>query len=199
MSGSCDGRRWVVGIAILAANGCGSVTQITPDAAIDTPIDVMPDTPPGVTYDIAYVNEITQTPSNLLTFSFLVVVNKGMTALNTLDVQVVSFIDDNPGIDWEFMRETGATKVLGPGLAAGTLSPLSRMRIVDSGLVTEPIDDPFLNFVMIFRQAPPAGITINTQAVLRIDGKEAVLPFVIHVIASGNSVFHGAKRVSSQP
>jgi hypothetical protein len=156
-------RDRVLSFVIVTATGCGSVER---SHLLDAAIDGSLDSDMSIRYDVGYINEFTLTPSTSSLFSFLLVVNKGGVPLNTLGISVVSFISDNPGVDWTFSKESDATKTLPSGRAAGALSPAAMAQIVDSGLVTESIDDPFLNFRMSFPSAPPAGITLRDPLVL---------------------------------
>lgn len=188
---------WAVGLA--CAVGCGAVRA--PDSVdADAPGGAgAPDGDPVTRYDVGYINEITLTPSISALFSFALVVNQGTRALDARSVEILAVKTDNPGIDWTFMLESAATQAIPPSTAAGALSNAAASRLVQSGLVTESVADPFLNFAMAFRNPPPAGLTLNAQATIRIDGKEATLPFLFHVIASGDATFDSARRVHSQP
>jgi hypothetical protein len=190
-------------LSVVVLIGCGEVKRPDAnDAMVDAMPDAMIDSPPDadltVRYDIAYVDEFTFTPSISGVAGFLLVVNKGVLPLNLSEISVVSFIDDDPDVRLEFAKAADATMPLPPGRAAGSLSEPAAVHVIDSGIVTEPVEDPFLNFRISFLSPALTETTINARAVLRIDGKDATLPFVIHIVSTASS-FNGARRVSSQP
>jgi len=191
----------LIASAGVISSGCGSVSEpVMTDAGVaDVPVDMsVPDIPVQVSgYDVAYVSEITLTPAISTVFSFLLIVNTGRDPLDTSTVQVVSYADDNPGVTWTFKKEADATKPLVHGAAAGALSLAAKAAIVDTGLADEAIADPFLNFSMSFASPPPAGLDVNAQVTLRIEGKDVMVPILIHVVASGDAMFNHAKRISS--
>jgi hypothetical protein len=209
-------------LAICAGNAiaCGSVkSSVDPpidgrgsspgdpmDAALPVdiapPIDMVPpDTSVPVTkFDIGYVNEFVIVPLNTTQIhSILLVVNTGNVPLDLSTAAVVTFNDDSNGVDWQFSKRTAAAFSLDPTRAAGSLGPNARPLIVTAGVVTERIDDNVLDFQMDFLGTPASGVVANAQAVVRIGGVEAVLPFKITTISSGESPqFNTAKRVHSQ-
>jgi hypothetical protein len=192
--------------------GCGSVADkpaidgstnpmIDAGNTIDSPppIDAAIDADLSVKYDVGYINDITVTVNNSDLQGFAVVVNKGLTPLSIQTLSVESYLDDNPGIDWGFsISQAAQVTSLPPGHAAGGLSIAAKSKLVTPGVVPEPIDDSFLLFDMTFPLNPPT-VTFNASAVLKIDGKKVTLPFVIHIVGSGNITLNDGKRVSSQP
>jgi hypothetical protein len=177
--------------AIVAIDG------MTPDAEPkDAGIDVAPASP--TKYDIAYINDITINPNISSIFSFLIVVNEGTAPLKLETTSVVTYSDDNAGIDWQLTRSGATTAMLQPGHAAGMLNPDAVAKLVDSGLAPEPIDDNNLDFTMAFATPPTAGVTLRAQAVLRIETADIVLPFTISIVASGSPKYNAASRITSQ-
>jgi hypothetical protein len=200
---------------VVAAIGCGSVrsssivdAMVDTEAMIDAPIDSVPDSAPdsapdadlSVKYDIGYVDDFTISSGASSVLSFLLVVNKGVNPLNAPDTTVMSVVNDTPGANVGFTKVNNAVAMLASNRAAGALSQLSMALIVDSGLVTEVIDDTFLNFRIDFPQVlPPSGTTFHSQVSLRIDGKDVILPFAFHVIDNVGLDFTNVKRISSKP
>jgi hypothetical protein len=165
-----------------------------PDASVDAPVDA-----PRRKYEVGYINELTLAPNNRVLLGFVIVVNMDSTPLRAIDASVVSFADNSPVVEWEFLKDQDAVMPIAPGRAAGLLSPAATDKIVTSGLVTEQNDDMFLDFAMSFVTPPPVGITFNAQAVLRIDGENVTLPFTIHTMDTPTITFQSARRVSSTP
>jgi hypothetical protein len=217
------GYRCVQVLAIWAASAaaCGDVKSLSLDAAappggeagpapdatpidaalIDAaPIDALIDAAPApvTKYDIAYITDITLNPNISSIFSFLLIVNKGTAPLKLETTTVVTYSDDSAGIDWTLTNNGVTTTMLRPDHAAGMLSPDVAAKLVDSGLVPEPIDDNTLNFTMAFTTPPPSGVTLRAQAVLRVETADIVLPFTINIVASGAPKYNVASRISSQ-
>lgn len=166
-------------------------TDAGADAAVDSP-------PSVTTYDVVYVNEFTLTPNTPSLMGFLLIVNRGTAPLSLETATVVTFSDDNAGIEWTFQKESSSVTMLAPGTAAGLLSPAAAAQISASGLVTEPIANDPLSFGFSFPSPPAAGTTFKAQAVIQVGAADAVLPFTIHVVASGSTLFNNSMRVSSQ-
>lgn len=196
------GPAWLA-MSLLA---CGSVNSVPEDAppadapAVDSPPPdtATPDSMSVLRYDVAYVNAVSITPSISSMVSFLQIVNRGTEPLDTAQAEVVMYIDDNPGVDWKFTQIEPATRLLSPGKAAGALSPLAQEKLADAGFASAEVEDPYLNFAFSFPSPPPAGLTLHAEAVIRIAGQVAVLPFLIHVVTDTGD-FIGVHRVSSQP
>jgi len=157
-------------------------------------------TPTITRFDVGYINDIVIVPLNTTSIHTMVlVVNKGTAPLHLETASVLTFSDDNTSFGWMFEKRTPSTAALDPDRAGGALSPNTRAVIVDMGYVTERIDDINLDFQMDFTGNPPSGAVDNAQAVIRIDGVDAVLKFRITTVASGNSpVYNSGKRVTSQ-
>jgi hypothetical protein len=170
-----------------------------PDASVDAPVDAPIDAPPRHKYDVGYINEITLAPNNRVLLGFILVANIDSMPLQATDATVVSFADSSPVVEWEFIKDQDAVMPIAPSRSAGLLSPAATEKIVTSGLVTEPNDDMFMSFAMSFVQTPPAGITFDAQAVLRIAGENVTLQFKIHTMNTTMITFHSARRVSSTP
>lgn len=175
------------------------------DAAAEVASDAPPDAPPDMAsairrFDIGYVNDFVIVPLDTTQIrSFLLVVNKGTQPLDLATASVVTYSDDSNGIDWQFSRRTATSFMLDPDRAAGSLGVNARPLIVEAGVITERIDDNALDFQMDFLGTPASGVVANAQAILRIDGAEAVLSFKITTVSSGPAVqFNTAKRVQSQ-
>jgi hypothetical protein len=187
-------------------DGSGSSPGNPADAAVPSDTAVPSDAaPPDTTlpvtrFDIGYVNEFVIVPLDTTQIhSFLLVVNTGNVPLDLSTATVVTFSDDSNGVDWQFSKRTTAAFSLEPTRAAGSLGPNARPLIVDASVVTERIDDNVLDFQMDFLGTPASGVVANAQAVVRIGGIEAVLPFKITTLSAGESPkFNTAKRVHSQ-
>jgi hypothetical protein len=194
----------VLAFSAVVVAGCGNVKTLAPDAAMpsgddagsDAALDAMP---VGVAkYDIAYIDDITMGSNITSIFSFILVVNKGTVPLKLETTSVVTYSDDSASIDWQLTKNGATSTLLKPDHAAGSLAPDASAKLVDSGLVPEPIDDNMLNFTMAFPNMPPSGVTLKAQAVLRIETADVVLPFTINLVASGIPKYNVAARVSSQ-
>lgn len=174
--------------------------MIPVDAAIDaTPIDAPPPTAP---FDIAYTNRWTITNTTGVGAGWIgLIVNKSTTGqsmdLNTL--QVVSFTDDHPNINFSFMILNAATYVL-PAQQAGGMMSSGAAAVVDP-LVSEtrfntsrPTFDFTLNMI-----PQPIDVTVNASAVVRHGNQQATLTFQFLIQSSGSSgaTITGAGRVSS--
>ena len=179
--------------------GCGSVKtlmpEMPPDAAIDAP-DAMQ--PAKTKYDVAYINDITIIPAITSINSLVLVVNKGTAPLKLSTVDVVTYSDDSADIGWAFSKSGATTTMLMPSQAAGQLTPDAQGKLVDSGLVREPVVDNMLNFSMAFSTTPPTGVILHAQVVLRIETTDIVLPFTIKIVSSGFLALNAASRLSSQ-
>jgi hypothetical protein len=164
-----------------------------PDAEIDAGIDAGV----GLKFDVAYVDEI-HVSSDITTFKGLIlVINKGPGAISLDAITIVSFVDDTPLADWVFAKDLKASVKLPPEQAAGDLTPASAARIVDSGLVREPIGDRSLDFEMSFVFPPPPGIKFHGRAVLQLDSERVTLPFQFFITRSGKVETISAARLSS--
>jgi hypothetical protein len=215
--------RWpgtVLGLCVSGLAGCGSVRStnadgpppddasisrddaIATDAAVDAAVDTAIDTPVATTrFDIGYINDLVIVPLDTTQLrGLLLVVNKGTVPLDLSTASVLAFSDDADGIDWQFSKRANSTFLLDPGRAAGSLGVSARPLIVDQGVVTERIDDNALDFQMDFLGTPASGVIANAQAIVRIDGVEAVLTFKITTVSSAPAPFqyNTARRVSSQ-
>jgi len=146
---------------------------------------------------VGYIDELTLAPNNRVLVGFVIVANVDSMPLDASDATVVSFADDSPVVEWEFLKDQDAAMSIVPNHAAGLLSPAATEKIVTSGLVPEPNDDMFLDFAMSFVSPPPAGITFNAQAVIRIAGENVTLPFKIHTLNTSMITFQSARRVIS--
>jgi hypothetical protein len=206
MRGFSPGAVFLICVGMGSAVGCGTVTAThPPDAGAelpDAPVDGMSiDSPPAITrFDVGYINDIVIVPLNTTSIHTMVlVVNKGTLPLHLDTASVLTFSDDNTSFGWMFLKRTASTTALDTDRAGGALSPPTRAVIVDMGYVSERIDDNTLDFEMDFTGNPPSGAVDNAQAVIRIDGVDAVLKFKITTVASGNSpVYNSGKRVTSQ-
>jgi hypothetical protein len=191
----------IAALGIAGLIGCGDVKSTSPDAR--DPVDGAgpgPDSAAasGAKYDIAYISDLTINPNISSLFSFLLVINKGTAPLKLNTATVVAYSDDSAAIDWQLTKNAATTTLLTPDHAAGTLVPDATAKLVDSGLVPEPIEDTKLDFMMTFPTAPASGVTLHAQAVLRIETANIVLPFTINIVASGAPKYNAAARISSQ-
>jgi hypothetical protein len=186
--------RYVAALALCAAGvivaGCGSVKMSSGDGDNEDAT--------ATKYDIAYVDDFTIDPNISSLFSFLLVVNEGEKPLSLQTATVVTYSDDSAGIDWQLTEDATTTIVLKPGHAAGLLSPGTASKLVESGLVPEPIDDNQLDFTMSFPTPPTAGVALHAQAVLRIETTDIVLPFTINIVPSGGPTYNATRRISAQ-
>ncbi|HMG56530.1 MAG TPA: hypothetical protein VK601_23685 [Kofleriaceae bacterium] len=199
---------WYVGVLVVGAAGvmgCGSVKAMEPsvpppDAASDGPADASTDSAPVavIKYDVAYINDLTLTTSISNVHGILLVVNKGTAPLKLSTAAVVTYSNDFPGITWEFSKNGATTTMLVPGHAAGAIGPDVTAKLVDSGLVPEPIDDNTLDFTMTFPMEPPSGLTLHAQAVLQIESANIVLPFTLEIVGSGSPSLNATSRVTSK-
>jgi hypothetical protein len=195
---------------VVGVVGCGHANDIVPvdaatnpevDAALDAAVDAAIDTPPpdsGVKFDIAYINELTLSPDTAGLKGILLVVNRGVP-VNVGTITVASVIDDFPGFDLIFAKDSSSSLKLQAGHAAGALAAPARVQIVDSGLVTEPIDDRTLSFTMAFPVRPPPRLELNVRVVLQLEDKRVTLPLLIHIVDGASVDLTTASRVSSQP
>lgn len=101
-------------------------------------------------------------------------------------------------MDWSFAKEASSLALLSPGRAAGFLTVAARDKVLTSNIVTEIVDDDRLSFGMSFATPLTAGVTLQAQAVIEIEGVKVTLPFTIDVAVSG--VQHNtARRISAPP
>jgi hypothetical protein len=170
------------------------------DAAVDAAPDAAPDAPAPVTrYDVGYVNDFTLAPSDNSVSGFLVVVNTGTKPLDLGTATVRAFSDDDATVEWSFTKAAGATLMLGPGRAAGSLTTAAKSLVLVGDVVAEPIDDETLDFSMVLPSTPDRGTTVHAQAVMRIDDVDATLSFVIHIAPGQGAELNSARRVSARP
>jgi hypothetical protein len=167
------------------------------DAAIDGGSDAGIDASAGPAFDVAYVDEI-HVSSDIASFRGLIlVINKGPGAISLDAITIVSFVDDTPLAEWVFTKRLDASIKLPPDQAAGDLTPASAAKIVDSGLVREPIGDRTLDFEFSFVFPPPPGIKFRGRAVLQIEDQRVILPFQFFITRDGAVETISAARVSS--
>jgi len=165
----------------------------------DGAVDPRPDAAtPTRSFDVGYINELSF-PFNFTGVSeFMIIVNRGPAALNLATAALDAIEDDSPDVVWTLAVDMLSTTSLPAGHAGGLLSQEANIALVVSGLVSEPLADNTLNFRISFSEFPPVGTDIHAQATLRIDDASVVLPFTIHVTASGTVTLDHAARVGSR-
>jgi hypothetical protein len=188
-------------VGLLGAVGCGSVSSPLLDAPPDVdgaqpPIDGPPPVPK---FDVGYINEFTLAWNYAGTgvLGFLAVANTSTMAMDLNKVIIAGITDDDDTITSVFTLESPSDTPLQPGKAAGLLSGPATVRIVESGLMTEPRDDEMLSFGMSFPNQSVAfvGKTLHPQVTIQIGDGEIVLPFTVHFVESQVALADGAARL----
>lgn len=205
-------RRAVLAAWVIAAIGCGSVRQETPDADGDPPgdggIDAPPDTPAPKTvrFDMVYVNDFT-VPFNFTGVNaFGVIINRGTMPFVLSSLMVKSFSDDSAAVDVRFrigrnpdVPPLDPAMLLAPDHAAGEMSADSSNLFYGGGLLApaQAFDDEFLRFQWDFSAFAPVGAKIQAVVKLGIGDGEIELPFTISV-SQTEFDNHTAARLSSR-
>ncbi len=213
-------------VGVLGLVGCGSVnTPANPDgppiadaqvppidgAPIDgVPIDAVPiDGPPIDTmvtpvvpkFDVGYIDEFSIAWNFAGTgfIGFAAVANTSNKVLNMSKLEIVSVTDDNTTITSSFTLEMASETPLAPGEAAGLLGGQATVRIVESGIMTEPRNDESLMFGLSFPNTTVAAVdkTVNIRATIKIDDGEITLPMKVRFVASQVSTVDHAARLSA--
>jgi hypothetical protein len=211
MNRSC---RVVLAAWVIAAIGCGSVRQETPDAPDASPpgdggpIDAPPDTPAPKTvrFDMVYVNDFT-VPFNFTGVNaFGVIINRGTMPFVLSSLMVKGFSDDNAAVDVRFRigRDPGVppldpAQLLAADHAAGEMSAATSNLFYGGGLLApaQVFDDEFLRFQWDFNVFAPVGAKIQAVVKLGIGDGEIDLPITI-TVSQTEFVNHTAARLSSR-
>jgi len=168
---------------------------------IDAPSDppVIDGPPAAPKFDVGYVNAFTIAWNFAGTgfIGFLAVANTSTRLLNLNKITITSVTDDDDTITSQLALYSASDTPLEPGKAAGLLASQAFVRIVESGLMTEPLDDEMLNFSLSFPNYSMAFLdkTVHAQATIQIDDGEIVLPFTVHFVASPVALTDGAARL----
>ena len=147
--------------------------------------DAPTDAPRVRAYDVAYPKEWKFSIAGPVSGYFLVI-NTAVTPLEMNSLVVKSLSDDHPTAVVRIMASAVATSVP-PGAAGGMLSGLSKMLLVDSGLVTETradINTDYLNIELV--NAPDGTYDIHVDLKLGLDNADISMPMTIHVVPSGD-------------
>lgn len=180
-------------------DGAGDIDA--PMVPIDAPTDAPPP-PPSAPFDIAYTNRWTITNTTGVGASWIGLIINESTSGQTMDLnqlQVVSFTDDHPTINFSFMILNPATYVL-PAQQAGGMMSSGAQSYVDP-FVSEPrFDTQRPTFDFSLNMIPqPINVTVNASAVVRHGNQQATLGFVFVIQSSGSAgaTINSATRVSS--
>jgi hypothetical protein len=195
--------------------GCGSVnTPAVPDGQpgidasvdgppIDSPTDASIDVaiPVVPKFDVGYIDEFSIAWNFAGTgfIGFAAIANTSQRSLNLSKLTIVSVTDDDPTVTSNFTLEMGSETPLAPGEAAGLLGGQATVRIVESGLMTEPRNDESLMFGLSFPNFTMGFIdkVVNIRATIRIDDGEITLPMKVRFVASQVTMVDHASRLSA--
>lgn len=130
-------------------------------------------------YDVVYAKEWRFSVAGPVD-GFALIVNTGKAPLALASLEVKSVTDDHPTATVR-ITASPAVGLLAPGAAGGKLSGLAEA--VVSPMAPEPRGDTSTSYLAIEVADAPAGTyDINARATIRLDGIDASLPMVIHVV-----------------
>ncbi|MBC7976813.1 MAG: hypothetical protein H7138_17700 [Myxococcales bacterium] len=214
-------------LGALGLVGCGSVNspavpdgppmadgQVPPidGGVIDGPsIDSMPtDGPPidmqvipaAPKFDFGFIDEFTiawNFAGNGFS-GFAAVANTSNKPLNLNKLTIVSVTDDDPMVTSVFALERASETPLAPANAAGQLAGQAIVRIIESGLMTEPLVDESLLFNLYFPNFNDTFINrvVHIKAKIQIDDGEIELPMTVRFVASQVTLVDHAARLSAR-
>jgi hypothetical protein len=143
------------------------------DAGIDAP---------GVpAFDVAYPSEWRFSVAGPVSGYFLVI-NRGVTPLSMSSLQLKSIDDDHPTAFLRINANPLGTTIA-PGQAGGSLTPLAKTVLVDSGLVTEARTDTDSDYLSIeIVNAPTGSYDINATLKLGLDNRDIMMPMILHIL-----------------
>lgn len=187
----------------VGADGIDKDGDGTPDACDACPAD-KPNDRNGdrvcdsvAAYDLATISEFTLPTPVLGISSFVRVVNTGLTTLDLGTAQVVSVVDNHPtaNISYAIVSNSGTVPM---GQAAGDLSPAATTKLVNSGLVNEPVANGVALIIQLsFSNNPTTDTNVILKVLVSINGQLVPLNYLIKFRVGGSTSFDSASRNSS--
>ncbi|MBK7078178.1 MAG: hypothetical protein IPH44_38525 [Myxococcales bacterium] len=134
---------------------------------------------PTPAYDVVYAKEWKFSVAGPVD-GFALVVNTGKAPLSLASLTVKSVTDDHATATVR-ITASPATSSLAPGTAGGKLSGLADTLFAP--MAPEPRGDASTSYLAIeVADAPPGTYDINAKATIRLDGVDATLTMLIHVV-----------------
>ena len=134
---------------------------------------------PTPAYDVVYAKEWKFSVAGPVD-GFVLVVNTGKAPLSLASLTVKSVTDDHPTASVR-ISASPSTATLAPGTAGGKLSGISDGLFLP--VAPEPRADAGASYLAIeVADAPPGTYDIDAEATIRLDGVDATLPMLIHVV-----------------
>lgn len=158
----------------LTKNSCA------PNVDAATTVDATPDAFRPA-FDVAYPHEWRFSVEGPVG-GYLLVINTSSTPLNTSSLALKSIEDDHPSAVVR-VTVTGYDATLSPGQAGGYVSMLSRLMLVDSGLVSESRVETDSNYLTLeIGNAPAGSYAIQAMVVLSLDNVDVPMPMTINIV-----------------